>query len=731
MGPLGSEAAPATRPLERGLWIAATAVAMALVALVVGLTIYGFSHRHTIYQGVSVAGVDLGGLTRPEASERLEAAGQSYGTAPISVTADTETLTVLPEAIGFDLEGSSSAELAFDFGRDGSWWTRTQDWMRAIVRGRESAAVVQIDQSAMSTFVADVETLVAIEPTDASVTIGPDGPTLQPDVAGRALDPGASSVRLETVLRAIAPGPVALVTTVREPAIAASALEGTVPRAAAATGTPLSLNAPEGSWSIPATDLAGMVTVDAGTAALVVDRPAVEGVVTRIAAEVNQPAADAGIQRQADGTLTVVPGQEARAVDVDATTDAAIDAIQAGSGLSTVSVVRTSPRITDEVAARGVTEANSYLDEGLTLTWDGGRQELDRADLLSALVILDTGGDPFLFQFDADVLAQLATPGFDRLDDPAVDARFRMVRGDVTQTQRAKSGRVVDREATVQAMVDAIYAHEDLVPITIIDQEPTITNEMRSDIELPDLLAQGVTYYTESSAPRRQNIERAAALEDGWLVPPDGIFSYDELVGAIDEANGFETGFGIVADEERGGVTTAPVMGGGICQLSTTIIQAAWWSGLEVVERYQHPYWLTGYGVAPLGQTGLDAMVNIEDDWSLDLKLRNTTGAWIAFVVVADGNALTVSLMGTDPGWTVDISEPIETARVVADSDVEYVDSTELSPGQELQVETAHDGFTVRIDRVVRDRDGEEILSDSITSEYAPSRNLVLRGAGG
>jgi vancomycin resistance protein YoaR len=279
-------------------------------------------------------------------------------------------------------------------------------------------------------------------------------------------------------------------------------------------------------------------------------------------------------------------------------------------------------------------------------------------------------------------------------------------------------------------MVDGIYDHKDSVAMVVKDDKPTVTDDMGDDIAVPDLLAQGITYYTGSSEPRRQNVERAATLEDGWLIAPDAVFSYNEMLGAVDAGNGFETGFGIVADEERGGVTTAPVMGGGICQVSTTIFQAAWWSGLEVVERYQHPYWLTGYGVAPLGRTGLDAMVNIEDDWSLDLKLRNTTGNWIAFVITADGDALTVSLMGTDPGWTIDVSDPIETGRVVAGDDVEYVDSPELPAGQELQVETALDGFSVRVDRTVRDADGNVLLSDDVSSDYAPSRNLVLRGTG-
>ena len=65
--------------------------------------------------------------------------------------------------------------------------------------------------------------------------------------------------------------------------------------------------------------------------------------------------------------------------------------------------------------------------------------------------------------------------------------------------------------------------------------------------------------------------------------------------------------------------------------------QAAFWAGLPIVERHQHPYYLRTYGEAVSGLPGLDAMVNIEPDWRLDLKFKNTTGRWIAVVLIPDG----------------------------------------------------------------------------------------------
>ena len=89
-----------------------------------------------------------------------------------------------------------------------------------------------------------------------------------------------------------------------------------------------------------------------------------------------------------------------------------------------------------------------------------------------------------------------------------------------------------------------------------------------------DVLAEASTAYGGSSepAPAKRGARRRA--DDRLAVPPDGVFSFaDALNGPIDEKNGFVTGFGIVANED-GGVTTAPVIGGGICQVSTTLFQA-------------------------------------------------------------------------------------------------------------------------------------------------------------
>jgi len=148
------------------------------------------------------------------------------------------------------------------------------------------------------------------------------------------------------------------------------------------------------------------------------------------------------------------------------------------------------------------------------------------------------------------------------------------------------------------------------------------------------------------------------------------------------------------------------------------------------VERWAHPYWLQGYGQAPYGLQGLDAMVNIEPGWALDLKFKNTTGNWIALVMVADGENVYAEIRGTDPGWEIQVAEPVITNVVKPSATMIYTDSPELPRGEELQVEHAREGFTSTITRIVRDGDGDIVDEYVLSSTYAASRDTTLRGTG-
>jgi hypothetical protein len=98
-------------------------------------------------------------------------------------------------------------------------------------------------------------------------------------------------------------------------------------------------------------------------------------------------------------------------------------------------------------------------------------------------------------------------------------------------------------------------------------------------------------------------------------------------------------------------------------------------------------------------------------------------------VLVPDGAMVNARIVGTDPGWEVVVPEPIIENKVEAPEQMVYTESPELPLGQERVVESAQDGFDVRVDRTVLDGD-KVILQDAVFSSFAPSRNTTLRGTG-
>jgi vancomycin resistance protein YoaR len=595
--------------------------------------------------------------------------------------------------------------------------------------------VVRVEGAALDGEVGAIASAVDRAPADAYVAMSAEAPELVADVPGIALDREAAAALLMGRFARLDAAPLSLPTAVVPAAVPADRLAGAVPGAQAAVAAPLVLASAEGQWTLAPEELREIVAVGE-EGEVVVDRRAIEAFVRSVATELDQPAVNADVRLNDDLSLSVVPGSYSATVDVDATTEAAVAALLAGTHDVTVTIERLPPAITDADAAATIAEAEELIGAGIEVTWSGlvsdGAARLGRADLVQALVIEPQPEDDEKFSIVLApwLLAEVMTPLHDEIDVPAVDATFRLVDGQVTVVSGAKDGQGLALEAAAEAVVAAVVDGQPTVQLPVEDRKPRYTASHRSQIAVPHLLGDAATYYGNSSPPRRQNVERAVAQEAGWLVPPDGVFSYVEHLGPVDQSNGFATGFGIVADQNRGGVTTAPVVGGGICQVSTTIFQAAFWAGLKIEERWQHPYWLQSYGQPPRGMKGLDAMVNVEDDWALDLKFRNNTGAWIALVLIADGQNVTAQILGTDPGWEVRVEGPILTNVVPLDPKTYYTESPELPVGQELPVETAGEGFDAEIRRTVLD-DGQVVDEYVLTSSFAPSRTTILRGTGG
>ncbi len=702
-------------------------------ASVIGLLLYGVSHSNQIYEGVSLGGVDVGGMSRSAARAAIRDDFTAAANAPILLVSNDQKFYFAPATSGISVDTEASIDAAFGYGRSGSIWSRTQQWAGALLHGHRIPMQLDLDLAKIDATLQGAANQLVRDPQAAYLSYDESGnATIVPELPGISFDTEATRQAIIARVRDRSSEPVTLVTSIQQADTVAEDLESGLSQIQSVMQAPLEITGLDASWKIEPDQMQALLSYKKGDETIIVDRTGVAAFVDQIADSVDQTAKDAGITVDDNGKLAALPSQIGVSVDRGASTDAVVKALQ--NDLHSVDLVysTTDPEISDATANAAAARGEELLDKGVKVTWEGGSMTLDRGDLLHALTVRIREGadDPFVFGFDAAVFEQELEQTFKNITVPVKEPRLRLVDGKIIPGQKGENGREVDVDASLAAIVDAATKGTGTAKLTVKTTEPTLSMPVISQIYLGDVLAESSTYYGDSSDARRNNVEVAADLQNGWLIAPGAQFSYAEFIGGVTKDQGFVTGFGIVEDG-AGGVTTAPVIGGGICQVSTTIFQAAFWSGLQIDERYSHPYWIQTYGEPPRGMKGLDAMVNIDDVFgTLDLKFTNTTGNWIAVQVYDDGSVLTARILGTDPGWTVDVSQPTISDVIKPDTGTRYTDTPELASGTKLQVEYAQEGFTATIHRTITDKSGKVIGDGDLVGSYSASENTILVGTG-
>ena len=722
--------------LARVVARAAGVIALFAIAATMGLLLYGYTHSDRVYQGVSVAGVEIGGMTETEARSALEGAYGDYLGQPIALTFEGAEYQVVPREAGLGLNIDATVDQAREYGRSGSIWARTQSWARSLLRGSSLPAVLTVDEARLEQALTTIAPSVARPPVNAHIDVGSGSePEIVSEVPGVAFDLGATSNLLLAQVSNRESEALPIVAPMIAPEISKEDLAPQLAEVQSAVASTLVISGVDQYWAVPQEDLRRIVSVTAPGEPVQVNREALQTLVRSIAKSIEHPAVNAVLRVSEQGELEVVPSDASVDVNVNSSVDAVIAALRAGQHDVPLTIKREPAAISDEHAQNALARAEQLITNGLTLTWKDGSAQLGRQDLIAALTIDPKPGEaePIVIGFSPEVMALVLGPVAETIDIAPQNGRYRYVDNKVKLVEKGSNGQAVNIEKSTDAVIDALLGRKSSATLTVEVKKPEFSSANASKIKLNDVLATASTYYGNSSDARRKNVERAVELQTGWLVAPGEAFSYYEFIGKVDEENGFVTGLGILSDGQ-GGITTAPVVGGGICQVSTTIFQSAFWAGLTIVDRTAHPYWLQSYGQPPSGMLGLDAMVDIVDDptESLDLKFQNNTGNWIAVVMTADGVNVTSQILGTNPGWTVKVvgDGPKISNKVDPPSGTTYQDSPEIPAGEERQVETAQQGFDATIHRITTDKDGNVIDEYVLTSTYVPSVNRVLRGTG-
>ncbi|MFR1972198.1 MAG: VanW family protein [Clostridia bacterium] len=242
---------------------------------------------------------------------------------------------------------------------------------------------------------------------------------------------------------------------------------------------------------------------------------------------------------------------------------------------------------------------------------------------------------------------------------------------------------------------------------------PNVTTNQIGNEPFPDLLSQFSTSFTSSGYNRSNNIILSSARLNGLVLMPGEEFSYNQAVGQRTRAAGFR---------EAGAYSNGKVVqevGGGICQVSSTLYNAVLYANLEIVERTNH-YFNPGYVKA-----GLDATVS----WGgPDFRFRNNRNYPIRIVTDTSGKKLKVYIYGlkTDDDCTV-VLDPRYISSVPYKTT--YQNDASLATGETRVVSSGSNGCKTATYKYVYDKNGTLISSECISRDtYSPHNKVVAVG---
>jgi len=407
-----------------------------------------------------------------------------------------------------------------------------------------------------------------------------------------------------------------------------------------------------------------------------------------------------------NGTEVVaLPGKEGRTLRVYDAIQAVRDGVAKAIGQSGGTPAQGKIDLPVEVVQASVSAEEVQYIQGLlavrvsgpiTATAPGGKvMSLDR-DALVRFTTIERNPDRSAKQHidlgwkenELKILAQRWAQDSSR---PAQNARFAWNNGAVSVLSESVDGFNIDAVTVISSIKEHAGTSDKRqydLPGKVLT--PTVSSKDIAALGIKELMGTGTSTFKGSSQERATNIKVAANLINGAVIPPGGDFSFLQTVGGIDESHGFVEGYVIAAERTQRGV------GGGVCQVSTTVFRAAFWSGVKITERNQHSY-RVGWYEANGEPVGFDAAVF---DPGVDLQFTNDSPGYILLEAKAGTDLLTVNFYGTKPQGQVKLEGPAISNRVPPPPDVYQVD-TRLPPGTKNQVETAHAGLDTLITRRV------------------------------
>jgi vancomycin resistance protein YoaR len=432
----------------------------------------------------------------------------------------------------------------------------------------------------------------------------------------------------------------------------------------------------------------------------------------RIAQAVNRTPRQAAVVRRGT-SFVVVPAQAGAVLDRAAaarTLVGSLASLDRPAGPVSLPLRTQQPTVRAVALARAAAQARIALSAPVRLELGPTRWVLPRYRL-AQLLQLPSGGRTSL---------RIGGPAADhwlralgaRVAKPPQDATF-AVNGGHVRVVPDRPGVQLDAVRSAAAVLTAALhrrLHLRVAQLVVADRPAALTTAKARAMGIRGVVSTYLTIYG-GVANRIHNVQLVAHLVDDKLIAPGATFSFNKATGDRNAAKGFLIAPVIV----NGEVTTG--LGGGVCQVSTTVFNAAFEAGLKITERTNHALYISHY------PQGRDATVNYPD---VDLQFVNDTGHWLLLRTLVGPGSLTVSLYGTPTGRKVTSTTTPLLSR--GKPPVKKTVDPTLKPGEKVVDDPGVPAMSTSVTRDVYDRSGKLLYHNTWYSSYRALPELLRVG---
>ncbi len=279
---------------------------------------------------------------------------------------------------------------------------------------------------------------------------------------------------------------------------------------------------------------------------------------------------------------------------------------------------------------------------------------------------------------------------------------------------RAQPGLALDVFASLEQIDRALVSGAAEVELPLLSIPARRSIERFDHVEMNAVLGELTTRYNQSdnARDRTHNLAVAAARVDGYVVEPGELFDFNAVVGDRTQTNGYKLAPVIAYGQLVEGI------GGGTCQVASTLHGAVFFAGLPIVTRHPHsrPSFYT--------KLGLDAAVAYG---SLNFQFRNDLPYPLVLEVTVDRGLVRAAIHGKERTRTVSLLRRIDATTPFGEK---IIDDPLLPQGTKVLAQRGVPGFTVTRFRAVRDERTGLAVRERNTDVYPPTEQLYRVGSG-